>query len=112
MGSGLLLVINDIIVFVHLPRAEVHGVLGNIAGKVCRPTKKMLLHCCYEHDANNDLFSYVNTMLLNSVSFTAVILNHGPVAQEWAAMVIYWAVQFWTRGSARTAMQRPTTWWQ
>lgn len=38
VGSGVLLVYT-VIVFVLLPCAEVHRVLGNVGGKVCRPEK-------------------------------------------------------------------------
>lgn len=43
LGSGVLLV-NTVIMFVLLPGAEVHRVLGNVAGKICRQHKDIM---CY-----------------------------------------------------------------
>lgn len=36
LGAAVLLTVNTVILFVLLPGAEVHGVLGNVVGQICK----------------------------------------------------------------------------
>lgn len=66
VGSAVLLV-NAVIVFVLLPCAKVYWVLGNVAGKICKPKQKTLRNCCYVHAISYDPFLYINNTLHTNV---------------------------------------------